>query len=166
MSPSKTQAVLLAGLAIGMLSALPVIQLGNACCCLWVLFGGGLAAYLMQQNHPEPIGIGDGAVAGLLAGAFGSVVWLVLSISLRSVLAPFESAMAQRALDAQDLPPAVRQMIESIGTAPVIGFGLILMFCFMLFIFSLFGLFGGLFGALFFRKSQPVVPPPIPPIPQ
>ena len=53
-------------------------------------------------------------------------------------------------------------MIESIGTAPVIGFGLILMFCFMLFIFSLFGLFGGLFGALFFRKSQPVVPPPIP----
>jgi CDP-diglyceride synthetase len=166
MSPSKTQAVLLGGLAIGVLSALPVIQLGNACCCLWVLFGGGLAAYLMQQNHPEPIGIGDGAVAGLLAGAFGSVVWLVLSISLRSVLAPFESAMAQRALDAQDLPPAVREMIESIGTAPVIGFGLILMFCFMLFIFSLFGLFGGLFGALFFRKSQPVVPPPIPPIPQ
>jgi CDP-diglyceride synthetase len=168
MSPSKTQPALLGGLAIGVLSALPVIQFGNACCCAWVLLGGGLAAYLMQQNHPEPIGVGDGAVAGLMAGAFGSLVWLVLSISLRSVLAPFESAMARRALEnARDLPPAAREIIESIGTAPVIGFGLILMFCFMLFIFSLFGLFGGLFGALFFRKSQPVIPPPIPPpIPQ
>jgi hypothetical protein len=163
MAPSKAQPALLGGLAIGVLSALPVIQFGNACCCAWVLFGGGLAAYLMQQNHPEPIGIGDGAVAGLLAGAFGSVVWLVLSISLRSVLAPFESAMAQRALEnAQDLPPAARQIIESIGTAPVIGFGLILLFFVMLFLFSIFGLLGGLFGGLFFRKSQPVVPPPIP----
>jgi hypothetical protein len=162
MSPSKTQAVLLGGLAIGVLSALPVIQFGNVCCCAWVLFGGGLAAYLLQQNHPEPIGLGDGAVTGLLAGAFGSVVWLVLTISLRSVLAPFESAMAQRALENADLPPAARQIIESVGTAPVVGFGLILMFCVMLFVFSIVGLLGGLFGGLFFRKSQPVVPPPIP----
>ncbi len=163
MSPSKTQPALLGGLAIGVLSALPLLAFGNACCCLWVLLGGGLAAYLMQQNHPEPIGIGDGAVAGLMAGAFGSVVWLVLSIALRSIMAPFESAIAQRALEnAQDLPPAVRQILESIGTGPVIGFGLIIMFCVMIFVFSLFGLLGGLFGALFFRKSQPVVPPPIP----
>jgi hypothetical protein len=164
MSPSKTQPALLGGLAIGVLSALPVIAFGNACCCLWVLFGGGLAAYLMQQNHPEPIGVGDGAVVGLMAGAFGSIVWLVLSISIRSMMAPFESAFAQRALEnAQDLPPAVRQIFESIGTGPVIGFGLILLFCVMFFLFSLFGLLGGTFGALFFRKSQPaVVPPPIP----
>lgn len=163
MSPSKTQPVLLAGLAIGVLSALPVIAFGNACCCAWVLFGGGLAAYLMQQNHPEPIGVGDGAVAGLLAGAFGALVWLVLSISIRTMMAPFESAMMQRALEnARDLPPAIRQFIEGIGAGPVIGFGLILMFCVMLFLFTIFGLIGGLFGALFFRKGQPTVPPPIP----
>jgi hypothetical protein len=162
MSPSKTQPALLGGLAIGVLSALPVIQFGNACCCLWVLFGGGLAAYLMQQNHPEPIGVGDGAVGGLMAGAFGSVVWLVLSISIRSLMSPFESAFAQRALENPDLPPAVRQIFESIGSGPAIGFGLILLFCVMFFLFSLFGLLGGLFGALFFRKSQAIVPPPIP----
>ena len=162
MAPAKTQAALLGGVAIGVLSALPVINLAN-CCCAWILFGGGLAAYLMQQNHPEPIGVGDGAVAGLMAGAFGSVVWLVLSISLRSVMAPFESAMARRALEnAQDMPPALRQFMESIGTGPVLGFGLILMFFVMLFVFSIFGLLGGLFGALFFRRSPQIVPPPIP----
>jgi hypothetical protein len=163
MSPSKTQPVLLGGLVIGVLSALPLIAFGNVCCCLWVLLGGGLTAYLMQQNHPEPIGVGDGAVGGLMAGAFGSVVWLVLSIGIRSVMAPFESAFAQRALEnASDLPPAVRQILENVGTGAVVGFGLILMFFVMLFVFSLFGLMGGLFGALFFRKSQPVIPPPIP----
>jgi hypothetical protein len=160
---SKTQPALLGGLVIGVLSALPVIQFGNICCCAWVLIGGGLAAYLLQQNDPEPIGIGDGAVTGLFAGAFGAVVWLLLSVSIRSLMAPFESAMAQRALEnARDLPPAFRQIIENVGTGPVMGFGLILMFFVMLCVFSIFGLMGGLFGSLFFRKSQPVVPPPIP----
>jgi CDP-diglyceride synthetase len=163
MRPSKTQPALLGGLVIGVLSALPVIQFGNLCCCAWVLLGGGLAAYLLQQNDPEPIGIGDGTVAGFFAGAFGSVVWLLLSVAIRSLMAPFESAMASRALEnARDLPPAVRQIIESVGTGPVVGFGLILMFMVMLCVFSIFGLLGGLFGSLFFRRSQPAVPPPIP----
>ena len=59
MAPAKLQPALLGGVTIGVLSALPVINLAN-CCCAWVLFGGALAAYLMQQNHPEPIMIGDG----------------------------------------------------------------------------------------------------------
>ena len=55
-----------------MLSALPVINLAN-CCCAWVLFGGALASYLMQQDHPVPITAGDGAIVGLLAGVVGAV---------------------------------------------------------------------------------------------
>ena len=54
MTPAKLQPALLGGLTIGVLSALPVINLAN-CCCAWILFGGALAAYLMQQSHPEPI---------------------------------------------------------------------------------------------------------------
>ncbi|MDO8680687.1 MAG: DUF5518 domain-containing protein, partial [Acidobacteriota bacterium] len=77
MAPAKTQPALLGGLAIGVLSALPVISLAN-CCCAWILFGGALAAYLMQQNHPEPVNAGDGAIVGLLAGIVGAFVWLVL----------------------------------------------------------------------------------------
>ena len=37
------------------------------------------------------------------------------------------------------------------------------MFFVMLFVSSLFGMLGGLFGALMFRKKPPVIPPPIPP---
>ena len=77
-------------MAIGVLSALPVINLAN-CCCAWILFGGALAAYLMQQNHPEPIQIGDGAIVGLLAGLVGAFVWLIVSIPISMVMAPFQS---------------------------------------------------------------------------
>ena len=53
-APPKLQPALFGGLFIGVLSALPIINIGN-CCCLWVIGGGVLATYLMQQNHPYPI---------------------------------------------------------------------------------------------------------------
>jgi uncharacterized protein YqgC (DUF456 family) len=164
MTPAKTQPALLGGVAIGVLSALPVINFAN-CCCAWILFGGALAAYLMQQNHPEPIQVGDGAIVGLLAGAIGSFVWLVISVPINLVMAPLNSEMTERMMrDASDMAPELRALLESFSGGPVIGIGLILGFFVMLAVSTLFGMLGGLFGALLFRKKQPpMVPPPIPP---
>ena len=41
MSPALLQPVLFGGLFMGVLSALPIISIGN-CCCLWIM-GGGMA---------------------------------------------------------------------------------------------------------------------------
>jgi H+/Cl- antiporter ClcA len=149
--------------AIGVLSALPLINLAN-CCCAWILFGGALASYLMQQDHPEPIQVGDGAIAGLMAGLVGAFVWLILSVPISVAMAPLESGMAERALrNASGMSPEVRQLLESMSGGPAIGVGLILGFFVMLVVSTTFGMLGGLFGALMFRKSQPpVIPPPIP----
>jgi hypothetical protein len=164
MSPSKTQPALLGGVVIGVLSALPVINLAN-CCCAWILFGGALSAYLMQQNHPEPIQIGDGAIAGLLAGVTGAFVWLILSVPIGMAMAPLQSGMSQRMLrDASDMAPEFRALLESLSGGPVIGIGLLFGFFVMLVVSTLFGMLGGLFGALMFRMAAPpVIPPPIPP---
>ncbi len=59
---------------MGVLSALPIISAGNLCCCLWVVSGGAVAAYILQQNQPTPLTPGDGAVIGLLAGIVGAFV--------------------------------------------------------------------------------------------
>ena len=163
MAPAKLQPALLGGVTIGVLSALPLINLAN-CCCAWILFGGALAAYLMQQNHPEPIMIGDGAIVGLLSGLVGAFVWLIASIPIGMALAPFQSRMAQETLrNTTDLPPELRSLLEQFSGAPAIGVGMILMFFVMLVICTLFGMLGGLFGALMFRKTPPPVVPPIPP---
>ena len=163
MTPAKLQPALLGGVTIGVLSALPVINLAN-CCCAWVLFGGALSAYLMQQNHPEPIQSGDGAIVGLLAGVIGAFVWLIVSVPISVAMAPFQSEMTSRMMrDAADMAPELRGIIENMAGAPVIGIGLIFGFFVMLCVSTVFGLIGGLFGALMFKKHQPpVIPPPIP----
>lgn len=163
MAPAKFQPALLGGVTIGVLSALPVINLAN-CCCAWILFGGALSAYLMQQNHPEPIQVGDGAIVGLLAGLVGAFVWLIVSVPISTALAPFQSDMAGRIIrDAGDMAPEMRAIFENMAGAPAIGVGLILGFFVMLCVSTVFGMLGGLFGALMFKKNQPpVIPPPIP----
>ena len=163
MPPAKLQPALLGGVTIGVLSALPVINLAN-CCCAWILFGGALSAYLMQQNHPEPIQTGDGAIVGLLAGVIGAFVWVVVSVPISAMMAPFQSEMASRAMrDAAEMAPELRGIFENLAGAPAVGIGLIFGFFVMLCVSTVFGMLGGLFGALMFKKHQPpVIPPPIP----
>ena len=163
MPPAKLQPALLGGVTIGVLSALPVINLAN-CCCAWILFGGALSAYLMQQNHPEPIQIGDGAIVGLLAGVIGAFVWVIVSVPISMMMAPFQSEIANRAMrDAAEMAPELRGIFENLAGAPAVGIGLIFGFFVMLCVSTVFGMLGGLFGALMFKKHQPpVIPPPIP----
>ena len=75
---------------MGVLSALPIIAVGNTCCCLWVVGGGFVAAYLQQQMQDTPISPADGALVGLLAGLVGAVVHLILSVPINLVLGPLE----------------------------------------------------------------------------
>ena len=91
MQASKLQPAILGGVFIGVLSALPIISAGNFCCCLWVLSGGALAAYLLQQNQSSPVDAGDGAIVGLLAGLIGAVVHTLLSIPIVLFFGPMQA---------------------------------------------------------------------------
>jgi hypothetical protein len=167
MGPAKHQPALFGGVTIGVLSALPVVNVVNFCCCAWVVFGGALAAYLMQQNHPAPVSPGDGAIVGLLAGAIGAVVGSVLAIPVSIAMGPFQADMIERILQGtQDLPPEVQsifeQMRDNMMTGAAIGIGFIFSLLFSLCFYSIFGLLGGLLGSVMFRKNTPQSPPPIP----
>ena len=160
MTPAKVQPALLGGVTIGVLSALPVV---NCCCCAWILFGGALSSYLMQQNHPEPIEVGDGAIVGLNAGWIGAFVWLVVSVPINTAMAPINSELVQQVLrESTNLPPALRAALEGSATSGV-GLGLVFGFFVMLVLMTTCGMLGGIFGALLFRKKpHAIVPPPIP----
>lgn len=167
MGPAKLQPALLGGVAIGVLSALPLINLVNFCCCAWVVFGGGLAAYLMQQNHPARVSTGDGAIVGLMAGALGAVIGTVLQIPITLAMGPFQADMMERVLQGtRDMPPEVRsifeQMRNNMGSGAMLGIGLVISLLFSLCFYSIFGMLGGLLGATIFRKNEPPPPPPPP----
>lgn len=108
------QPALVGGLVGGVLSALPVVSVGNVCCCLWVVSGGLTAAYLLQQSRASAIGASDGAIVGVLAGAIGAVVQIALSIPIGLVVGPMEREMLGRMLDtAGSLPPGTREALEA-----------------------------------------------------
>ncbi|MET0213646.1 MAG: hypothetical protein ABW292_11615, partial [Vicinamibacterales bacterium] len=92
----RLQPALWAGVFIGVLSALPIVNFANCCCCLWVLVGGALAAYLRQQNNPYQIDAAEGAIVGLMAGAIGGIVYSVLSIPVQILTGPLQQQWMDR----------------------------------------------------------------------
>ena len=145
---------------MGVLSALPLIAAGNLCCCLWVVGGGLLAAYVFQQNQAAPITPGDGALVGLLAGLIGAVVQVLLSIPISIMIGPMEREVMQRLIEmVGTLPPEMRDTLERYGRGEQSGVLLIVSrivaFMFWLFIGAIFSTLGGLLGSAVFRKQTP-----------
>jgi len=151
-----SQAVLLGGLFIGVLSALPIVNLAN-CCCLWILGGGAIAAYLAQQQHSGPFGLMDGARIGFRAGIFGAVIWLFASTVVDLMLAPLQQSAADFMLrTATDIPPEVRAWLQDLDNTASLPARMILGFFFQLFVAAPFAALGGLLGAAMFgRPAHP-----------
>jgi hypothetical protein len=164
MPASKLQPALLGGVFIGVLSALPIISAGNMCCCLWVVSGGVLAAYLLQQNQPVPLTTGDAALVGLFAGLIGAVIGTVLSIPIMLAFGPMQAQFAGRILDNPDVPPEIRQILDNAMAGQGLSvLWLVFTLCFSLVVYAIFGSLGGMLGALIFKKNLPPAPPPVPP---
>lgn len=156
---SKFQPALLGGLVLGVLSALPIVNIGNACCCLWVIAGGILASYLLQHNQAEPIATGDGAAVGFLAGVIGAIVWQVLTVPVTIVMGPIQARLLDRLMNTSDLPDNVRQVFEALRQNA--GFSIIRFIIggfFTLIVSMIFSTVGGLIGAAIFRAKVPPLP--------
>jgi len=155
MNRRYTQPALIGGLVMGVLSALPLF---NFCCCLWVVAGGVVAAYLLQQRDPAPITPGDGALVGLLAGLAGAFIQVALSIPVGLLVGPMERAIANRVLEmAGSIPPGWRDLLEGAQQTQhspflfALGQAVILMI--WLAVGSIFSTLGGLLGAAIFQKK-------------
>jgi hypothetical protein len=155
----KHTPALLGGLLIGVLSSVPVVSSANACCCLWVLVGGVLTAYLKQQNQPEPLETADAVLAGLLAGLIGAVIASIGNLLVLTVMGPVMQESMQQAFEQmQDLPPEMRDMVMRLTS----GRNMVLLgLAINLPVFAIFGMLGSLLGmAMFKKKLPPSAPPP------
>jgi len=139
---------------MGVLSALPLVSVGNVCCCLWVISGGVAAAYVLQQGQAEPIAPADGAFVGFLSGLAGAVVYFVIALPVDIVLGPMEREMMRRWLENMGGAEGFRNYADraDLITAPVRAFlGFVMMFV----LGAIFSTIGGILGALMFKKPPP-----------
>ena len=144
---------------MGVLSALPIVGAANACCCLWVVSGGLLAPYLLQQNRPEPISAGDGAIVGLLAGIIGAIIQFVLSIPIGMLIGPVERQILERLRDLSGAAvPSAPFGTDGLG---MVGVAIlrIAAFFFTLIVGSIVSTLAGLVGAALFAKPSRTLQP-------
>jgi hypothetical protein len=149
------------GLFIGVLSALPIVQIGNCCCCLWIVSGGVLAVYLRQQQTPYAIQASDGALLGLMSGLIGGILTVIFSIPLQAITGPMQARMVDWLLSTNpEMPPEVREAIErASGEAGFTAVTMALSFVYYAIVGLVFGMLGGLLGVAIFKKNPP---PPAP----
>jgi hypothetical protein len=159
--PNYVQPALIGGVVMGVLSALPIVNVGNVCCCLWVVSGGAIAAFIFQQNQTSPIRPEDGALVGLLAGLIGAVVEVLVAIPVNILVTPMKLAMVQRVMNMGGFPPEVRDFMEQYGQGGGMGGAFffvivtILGLMFWVVVGGIFSTLGGFIGALIFRKRTP-----------
>jgi len=154
---NRFQPALLGGLFIGVMSALPVVGWANTCCCLWVVAGGALTAYLLQQAATEPVQGADAALQGLIAGALGAVLYLAAFSLLLSTNAGFEFEERLRgALDNNpQIPADVRDRVLSLFAG---GSLLVLLAVVTIPAYAVASMLGSLLGVAIFKKKAPTPP--------
>jgi hypothetical protein len=157
---NKLKPALIGGVLLGLLSAIPVVNLVNICCCLWALIGGLLASYLYIKNSPVPARAGDGAILGVLAGLVGAVIVVVIGIPISIIAGGITRELLIKLIE--NVNPgqaeAIRIQMEAGSTiAGAIVNGIIL--AVLLVIFSTIG---GLLGVPIFEKRKGPIPPPPP----
>jgi hypothetical protein len=160
MQPDKLQPALYGGLFMGVLCALPFV---NVCCCLWMIGGGMIAVYLMQQNYPYAIRAADGALVGLLAGVFGAVVNAILSVPIQMAMGPvLQRSIQGWIMNNPEVPSETKSMIENMmaRNAGPSAIGIMFSMVFGSIVGAVFGLLGGLLGVAVFKKDGPPPPPP------
>jgi hypothetical protein len=156
--PSYIQPALIGGLVLGMLSALPIV---NICCCLWVVSGGAVSAYVLQERQSTTLTPGEGALVGLLAGVIGTFIYLLLSVPISLLLAPFEQQLLERLATVGNMPPEFREYATR--PAGLRALGVLFDFVIRFFVDVTFSTIGGVLGAVVFGKKTPAGVIDIPP---
>jgi len=143
----------------------------NLCCCA-LIWGCGLFAAYLYANACRAAGVpfrpGNGAVVGLLAGAFFAVTATVFDTVFSMMFGPAIVEMASRMVERlPNVPPFVMDILDDArkhaGEFSLLRFILRLLLHSMF--AAVFSTLGGLLGGALFKHEPPPPPPPLVPPP-
>ena len=152
--PSVLKPAFLGGVALGVLSALPLV---NSCCLLWLGGGGLLAVYLLRLDYAGEISAGLGAKAGFQAGMIGALFWQILDLPIAYITSSQRTEQIQHFLQNQNFPAETLQFAEKILSMVADPFNpIVLLVGLMLKVVAcgILTTIGGILGAAFWGKPK------------
>jgi hypothetical protein len=157
--PSKLVPALIGGSIMGVLSSVPIINLGNCLCCMWVIVGGGVGAYFYwRELTPDAeFPAGEGALVGLLSGIFGALFGTLIGYFFIAATGAnwFQQIMEGIIESGEDVPPEFEDLMETFQEEGFYSSFFIFIDLFVkLILNSIFGTLGGIIGAAILRKRK------------
>lgn len=175
--PSKYRAAFFAGIAIGLVSSIPGLNLINCCCCAGIILGGVLAVYLYKKDLEPgmpPLEASDGVILGVMAGVVGAFVAVLFDLILFAIMGPVAMEFVQEIVDrvienmeeSGSIPPDVadqiRDQLEESFAESKTFVGILSNLFFTLIIYPIFALMGGLIGYAIWRQKKTMDQTPAP----
>lgn len=144
---------LIGGAVAGFLSAIPIV---NCLCCLWIIGGAMLAAYLLAKNSSVSLKAGDGAIVGIFSGLIAAVIEAFVSIPFDAFNREFIQKLMDRFAEYMEEMPSGWEAWMDKGAGGV-SFSWFMIGLFVsAVIFAVLGALGGVIGAsLFGKKTTP-----------
>lgn len=146
------KAFLIAGLVSGLLSSLPIISIGN-CCCLWMLFGGGLSAWLLSGSAKKSVRIGESALVGLFSGLLAGMIFSFTE-TIKRIINPDQFQLVIETMRSRgvSLPPEMEDYLsQALNLIAHPGLFLIGLLFFYLLIFGIMSITGAVIGFSIFE---------------
>lgn len=165
--PSKLVPVLIGGVAMALISNIPLLNLVNLLCCAGIMGGAVLGVFFYQRSFPAGLAftVRDGVVIGVLAGLVGALLNLAvfameilaasdLSVSFQIALNEIEQQFedAGQSAEFMDTLDQVRRILMDMAAHPwslVAVMGVVSGIQ-----YTLFGLLGGLIGGNIFKTKN------------
>lgn len=152
--PMLVPALIGGGIA-GFLSAVPIINFANCFCCLWIIAGGMLSAYLISKESTRPLTSGDGAIVGIFSGIVAAVVEFIISIPFQAISNRILRSVMERMQEySEEFPAGWDRWLER-GALETAAAWSILGLLFSMVLFSVMGALGGILGITLFKKKTP-----------
>lgn len=151
--PSMFMPALIGGGLAGILSGIPII---NCLCCLWIIGGAMLAAYLLTKDSKILLTSGDGAIVGAFAGIIAAVVDFFVSIPFQAMSEDiFKNILERFSEYADEMPQGWEHFMEGGAFESSMAMN-ILGLLIAAVVFSILGALGGILGiSLFGKKLYP-----------
>ncbi len=167
--PDKLIPAIYGGVIMGVISAVPFLNILNCLCCAGIMLGGFAAVFFYKNNFtPDtpPYTSGDCIAVGALSGVFGAIIGTALSMMFLKIFGNIVGEFLMSWLRQWNIPDEALQALEDSLRESASFLFMVLSFFKNLAIDVIFGLLGGLIGYSVFKPKLPIMPPPPPPMPR